>query len=222
MPTQRPSLVSGELYHVYNRGVEKRIIFPTDNDYRRFISALRFFNTARPVTLREFFIFEKTGIGSLYPEEPLVQIGSFILMTNHYHLLVKQLVDKGLSLFMQKLGAGYTGFFNLKHSRSGALFQGRYKIKWIDNDRYGRYIQAYIPLNALDGVTHEWREAGIKDKKKSLAILKSHPWSSFSSYTDQNKFPGIINPSFIYHFFEDINEFQNFVLSWSADDLKEI
>ncbi|MFY9462957.1 MAG: transposase [Candidatus Sungiibacteriota bacterium] len=225
MPTVRPKIIVGELYHVYNRGVEKRITFMTRQHYMRFIAAMQFFNTSRQVTLRDFLgsnVIKKTGVQPLQEGRRLVQIGAFILMPNHFHFLLKPLVEGGVSLFMQKLGSGYTAFFNLKHSRSGALFQGRYKVKHIDSDRYARYIQAYIPLNALDRVMPNWREDGIKRIDDAKRIAGVHSWSSFSSYIGENRFPGILDQTFINDFFETKKEFEDFIFSWSEDDNKYI
>src|SRR3989338_3580455 len=223
MPVLRPKMIIGELYHVYNRGVEKRIIFVTRQHYMRFVAAMRFFNTSRQVTLRDFLgsnSAKTTGVQPLQAGRRLVQIGAFILMPNHFHFLFKPLVEGGISLFMQKLGSGYTAFFNLKHSRSGVLFQGRYKVKYIDSDRYARYIQAYIPLNALDRAMPDWRENGIKKIGEAKRIASVYPWSSFSSYIGENSFPDILEPTFIHDFFETKKEFENFVFSWSEDDNK--
>lgn len=220
MPSPRPLFANGEFYHVFNRGVEKRIIFNSSADYTRFVTAIRLFNTTRPVTLRDFF--QPTGIKSLFTEgEKLVQICSFILMPNHFHFLLRQLRDNGISLFMQKMGAGYAGYFNLKYSRVGGLFQGTYKARHIADDRYARYIQAYIPLNALDRAMPKWRE-GIPDVTRAKRIVQNHPWSSISSYTKKNRFPGIIDPLFLKEFFTNTKEFENFVFSWTDDAYEEM
>lgn len=220
MPSHRPKIVTDELYHVYNRSVEKRIVFPTKHHYNRFLAAIRFFNTTEAVTLREFLTAIKTGVQPLRKVEikPIVEVGAFIFMPTHYHLLLRPLVDGGIPLFMQKIGSGYTGFFNLKHDRSGPLFQGRYKIKHINSDQYARHIQAYIALNALDEMMPEWRESGIKDQHRAYKILIEHPWSSFSSYVGENRFPGIINQKFILDFFDDIQDFERFTISWAIKD----
>lgn len=217
MPRVRPEIIAGKLYHVYNRGVEKRVIFPTQGHYSRFISALRFFNTTTLVTLRDFF--SQTAVRPLHEGERLVDVGAFILMPTHYHLLLRPLIDNGISLFVQKISGGYTSYFNLKHNRSGVLFQGRYKIKLIDEDLYARHVQAYIALNALDNIMPKWREDGIKNIRKAKEVLISYPWSSFSSYVGKNKFPGIINPKFIKDFFDDGKDYERFILSRSVEEL---
>lgn len=222
MPIVRPRVVAGELYHVYNRGVEKRVVFPSAAFYQRFVTGMRAFNNSRPVVLREFLKGENTGVGSLYEGKQLVDICSFILMPNHYHLLIRPREDDGQALFLQKLGAGYTSFFNLKYGRVGALFQGRYKMKRIDSDQYARHIMAYIASNALDHDMPEWRERGVKDHNRAIKILRAHPWSSYASFAGNNAFGDIINTSFVNDFFDSQEDFESFVLSLTRDDLENI
>lgn len=226
MPITRPKVVAGELYHIYNRGVEKRVIFPSAPYYRRFVDGMRAFNTSRPVVLRELVKespqADHTGIRSLFEGKRLVEIGAFILMPTHYHFLLRPMYDGGIALFLQKLGAGYSGFFNLKRARVGALFQGRYKIKRIDSDRYARHIQAYIALNALDHAMPEWRQKGVRNRERAMKILRDHPWSSYSSYMERNVFKGIIVPSFIKDFFDSPKEFEAFTLSVTGDEVHDM
>lgn len=220
MPTVRAPIVAGELYHVYHRGVEGRAIFVSKDYYLRFIAALQIFNTTEPVTLREYFDQLKTGVQPLRKGKPLVQIGAFNLKPTHYHFFLRSLIDGGLSLFMQKLNSGFTAFFNLKHNRRGPLLHGRYKFKHVDNDRYARHVQAYIALNALDSDIPNWRR-GIRDVERARKLIHEYPWSSFSSYFGQNRFPGIINPVFIEDFFDNAKDFERYTLSWTADKLGE-
>ena len=214
--------MEGELYHVYNRGIEKRVVFPHTRYYQRFIHALRLFNTTRPVNLRDFLYTKSyltTGVRPLYgKEEQLVDIGAFILMPTHYHLLLRPRIENGMSLFMKKIGVGYTAYFNLKQNRSGVLFQGRYKLKHVDKDLYARHIQAYIPLNALDNTVPLWRENGIGDVRKARKMVMNYPWSSFSSYIGENRFSGIIDPTFVNDFFNDNGDYDRFVFSRTASE----
>lgn len=205
----RPEIIIGEFYHIYNRGVERRILFPANEYYLRFVDALNLFNTTLPINIRDF----RTGIRPRNKGKRLVDIGAFILLPTHFHLLLRPKIKNGLSLFMQKIGAGYTGYFNLKNNRSGALFQGKYKIKHLNDDNYARYVLAYIPLNALDNSQPNWREDGVKDIKTAKEILATYPWSSFSSYVYKNKFPDIINQDFIKIFFDDSRDYERFILS---------
>jgi REP element-mobilizing transposase RayT len=107
--------------------------------------------------MREFNGVEP--IGSIYEQqfgrptsklgkdERLVSILAYCLNPNHYHLLVRQEVEGGLSEYMKRLGGGYTKYFNDKEKRSGALFQGKYKYSHLQTDERIRYISAYVNLN---------------------------------------------------------------------------
>lgn len=118
---------------------------------------------------------------------PLVRVHTYCLMPNHYHLILEQLVDGGISKFLQKFMTGYTQYFNVLHERSGVLFQGRTKSKLIDSDDYLRWLAHYIAMNPLDLCESSWKEKGIKDRKKALQFLKDYKWKSPSDYSDFNQ-----------------------------------
>lgn len=144
MPSKAVPLITGETYHVYNRGVDKRVVFQDKHDYLRFYQSLDLFNTKEP-TIN--FRLAK----SLYNKNEslcrLVEIQAYSLLDNHYHLLVTQLIDGGLSEFMLRIGTGYTSYFNEKYNRSGALFQGRYKRVHVSTDEQYQYLFAYVNEN---------------------------------------------------------------------------
>lgn len=219
MPTRDP-LVEGEIYHIYNRGIDGKVIFPSDEYYERFVLGLELFNTTESVQIREINTEVKPqGSGG----EKLVEIGVFNLRPTHYHLLLRQLVPDGISLLMQKLGTGFTMFYNLKNSRSGSLFQGTFKAKLIDADRYLKHIFAYIALNSLDKDMSEWRDGGITDLKKAEHLLMNDRWSSFGSlFTENRRFKSIISKDFVEEFFDNVDELKEFVLSWSGAEVEVI
>jgi putative transposase len=144
---RKVEFVKDQYYHVYNRGVEKREIFLEDSDYLRFIKSLNYFNQEEPI----FSLFwndikqKKLGVGSL--KSKLVDIVVYCLNPNHFHLLLKQKMDGGISEFMKRLGIGYTNYFNHKHQRSGVLFQGRTKSIHVNSNEYLLYLSAYINEN---------------------------------------------------------------------------
>ena len=118
-------------YHIYNRGVDKRDIFMDDKDYLRFLRTMRELNNNSTDLQRDYEKrkLEKTKRLSLgYPRlslmgtPNLVSFIAYCLNSNHYHFLVKQLVEDGISKFMHKLSTGYTRYFNEKYNRSGSLF----------------------------------------------------------------------------------------------------
>jgi putative transposase len=135
-------IIVGGMYHVYNRGVDKRVVFEDKQDYLRFYQSLAYFNT---LDSTNNFISAKRMYRKDF--EPLVKIKSYCLLPNHFHLLIESVSDSGLSEFMKRVSAGYTSFFNEKYKRSGSLFQGTFKRKLIGSDEYKNYLIAYINEN---------------------------------------------------------------------------
>jgi putative transposase len=128
-----------EFYHVYNRGTEKRNIFSEENDYARFLESMSEFNSLEPIgSLFENSFRKKHQLGGSTSKDQatdkrLVNIVAYCLNPNHYHLLLQQVADKGIEKFMQRMGTGYTMYFNNKYERTG-LFQGRFKAVHIENN----------------------------------------------------------------------------------------
>lgn len=144
-------LVTGESYHIYNRGVDKRDVFSDINDLERFKESIKQFNQVDGIGSLELHRKQVRALGSHQVEqsEPLVAIIAFCINPNHFHFILKQLVNDGIAKFMQKLQGGYTYFFNQKYERSGSLFQGTFKSKLIDIDEYFRKIFGYTNQNYL-------------------------------------------------------------------------
>lgn len=193
---------NNEIYHIYNRGVEKRKIFLDDKDYFRFVHDLFEFNDERPA---ENIYYKVDNIES-YEAKPrkvrkarklLVEILAFCLMPNHIHLILKQLKDNGISRFMHKLGTGYTMSFNQKYKRVGSLFQGPYRAVLIDKEPYFYHLPYYIHLNPLDIKFPEWRDDRLKDYKQAIEYLNKYRWSSHLDYLGIKNFPSISNRTFL-------------------------
>ncbi|MEK7086494.1 MAG: transposase [Patescibacteria group bacterium] len=201
-----------ELWHVLNRGVDGRSIFMEDLDYVRFVHNLYEFNDASPANPNLGYHLKSMDIVSPYIEkrkrEQLVEIHGWCLMKNHYHLLISELVEGGMSLFLRKLNVGYAKSFNEKYKRAGTLFQGRTKKILIERDAHFNYILHYIHLNPLDYLlgAQRWRErdhAGITNAKEALRHLEQYRWSSYLDYAGTKNFPSILTTSFFRGAFGD-------------------
>lgn len=145
---RKEPLVTGEYYHIYNRGVDKRDVFNDLTDLERFKESIKQFNQVDGIGSLEIFHKSERSVRALGSQsEPLVAIVAFCINPNHFHFILKQLVDGGIAKFMQKLLAGYTYYFNQKNKRSGSLFQGTFKSKLISNENYFRKIFAYVNQN---------------------------------------------------------------------------
>ncbi|MFA6414996.1 MAG: transposase [Candidatus Paceibacterota bacterium] len=177
-----------EFRHLIGRGVEKRDIVLDDSDRVRFIHDLYVFNDANPTP--NFIVLDRHD--NTRRRERLIDIHAFCLMKNHYHLLVSERVESGISLFMQKLNMGYTKYFNEKYERSGALWQGKYRRISIKRDAHFLYIPFYIHLNPLDYVMPEWRNGEVKNVRGALESLSEYRWSSHLDYLGVRNFPSLL------------------------------
>lgn len=154
-------------YHLYNRGVEKRIIFEEKSDYVTFLHFLKKYLTADPDCPHS----PKT----LYNRIDLL---AYCLMPNHFHLLVKQRDRENIIEFIRKICTNYAMYFNKKYKRIGTLFQGRYKASLIDSNIYLLHLTRYIHQNPLE-IIKSWQE------------LITYPYSSYPNYL------GIFNQGWI-------------------------
>ncbi len=196
-------LVEGEFYHVYNRGTDKRTLFRDDTDRQRFMKLLYISNTTEHINVRnllrknnEPYTFERGA--------PLVSIGAYCLMPNHFHLLLTPIVKDGVSLFMKKLCTGYSMYFNKRYNRTGTLLEGPFKAKWVDNDIYLKYLYAYIHLNPLKLWKREDLDEEINDQD-ILDFLKSYSYSSLPDYLEVSRLENIIfDPKPFPEYFESV------------------
>ncbi|OHB10092.1 MAG: hypothetical protein A3H60_01620 [Candidatus Zambryskibacteria bacterium RIFCSPLOWO2_02_FULL_44_12b] len=157
-------LVTSLYYHIYNRGVDKRDIFMNKADLDRFVLSVKEFNTIDPIGSIKDLMSSDVQRPERDKLQPLVSIVCYCFNPNHFHFILKQEVDGGISEFFKRLLGGYTKYFNLIHNRSGALFQGRFKSNLIDDDAYFLKIRPYVHLNYL---IHEI------PKNKSHLVLSS-------------------------------------------------
>lgn len=137
-------MVTGEIYHVYNRGADKREIFKDKDDVLRFYRSMLLFNSKEPATN---FSFANAHVDEIKNSIPLVEVHAYSLIDNHFHMLLKQVSDDGVSEYMKRLTGGYTSYFNEKYKRSGVLFQGRYKKIHVSSEEQYQYLFAYVNEN---------------------------------------------------------------------------
>lgn len=110
----------------------------------------------------------------------IVSIGAYCLMPNHFHILIRQEKENGISLFMQKLSTAYVMYYNKKYKRTGSLFEGKFKSKYAGEDTYLKYLFSYIHLNPLKIMDPNWKLNPIENKSKQF--LFEYPYSSFLEY----------------------------------------
>jgi len=233
MPIKRPQLVNDEIYHVVMRGVDGRIIFPEETDYLHFLHDLYEFND-EDIVSREFRYNVKNLSGTLPVElslvkrdikkrKLLVEILSFCLMPNHFHLLLRQSKDNGISNFMRKLG-GYATYINKKYKRQGHLYQGRFRAVYIENDDQLKNVFVNMHTNPLSLIEPNWKEEGIKESEKAIKFLEKYKWSSYLDYIGIKNYPSLINKDFLIDVFTNRENCYNYVKDWILykKDIKQL
>lgn len=212
MTTRSFSFVPGEFYHLYNRGVDKRVTFTTPYEYKTFQELLFLANGDKPIDRREIRR-QNVCIYDWDRGEPLVAIGVYCLMPNHYHLLVTPLKENGVSQFMNRLGTSYSMYFNKIHDRSGALFQGKFKATMVDSDEYLKYLYSYIHLNPVKLIQSDWKEKGIRDVMRAYEYATSYKFSSLGSYVS-GSFDTTLSPSNFPNYFPRTASHKEQLMEW--------
>ena len=178
---RKKPLVDNEYYHIYNRGVDKRQVFLDDKDFSRFLISMNLLNDKEDGAMIKWRDYKKyvknASINDFLKlnfrsREYLVDIISYCLMTNHYHMILKQRVEKGIEKFLQKLGTSYTKYFNERNKRNGALFQGRFKSSLIKSEGSLSRFSVYVSCNS---------------EVHKVSLAKNYPWCSFPHHIGKSK-----------------------------------
>jgi len=233
---RRHPLVEGEIYHIYNRGVEKRDIFLNENDYLRFIYNLLVLNkTDSPPRNTDRILQRKEMLTTLCKAGPctgeLVEILVFELMPKHFHLMLRQLADGGITKFLQKLGTAYTMYFNTKYDRVGPLFQGRFKSVLVEKDAHFLYLPHYIHFNSLDLMPAVSASDTVQGRTvqgpalhscgEKMKFLENYKWSSFPDYIGKRNFPSVTKRDFILDNFGGEKGYKKAVKEWLVNKHEE-
>ena len=204
----RPPLVNDCFYHIYNRGVLKQPIFFEEKDYIRFVHDLYEFNDTHNAPR-----FECSASND---RVPLVSILAWALMPNHFHLFLQQRIEGGVSLFLKKLGGGYTMYVNEKYKRSGHVFQGRYKAKPVENDAYFLHLSRYIHLNPTELLDPNANSDELTEKSnKTQQFLMQYRWSSYLDWIGTKNFPSVLDSRLVEQMRQiSGREYYDFVSEW--------
>ncbi len=184
-----------ELYHALNRGVDRRALFLDSKDHARFVHDMWEFNDVEDAKNVFYRAQHISGFVNPYiAKERIVDIHAWCLMKNHYHLLISEKVDGGLSKFLRRLNVGYANYFNERYKRQGTLFQGRTKRIPITNDAHFLHILNYIHCNPLDFLkgAENWRLGAIANSSTALTYLSRYKWSSYLDYIDTANFSSVL------------------------------
>jgi hypothetical protein len=206
----------GSYVHVLKRGARGLPITNKDGDKWRFVRSLYYLNDkyldkqwSRNISIKEKGLCFRP---EEWPErDPLVKILCYTLMPNHIHLLLLQTQDDGISKFMQKLGQSMTNHFNEKYSQQGSIFQGSYKGRTVSDDRYLRYVSAYIMTkNVFELYPNGGLEKATQNFEKAWKWALSYQYSSFGDYAGARNNSPVIDKDILAEIFPTPQKFMKF------------
>ena len=207
MAPRKVVFANNEIYHIYNIGVNHQPIFNYKRDYQRGLMTISFYQHF-PVllSLSRFLNLsledrEKFKQRVEKQTKKLVEIFSFCLMPNHFHFLLKQKKTNGISTFLSNFQNSYTRYFNLRHQRTGHLFQGQFKAVRIETDDQLIHVARYIHLNPHTSYI-----------VKTFKQLKKYPWSSLPEYLESKK-DNICNKKTLLSYFSSLEDFEDFIFN---------
>jgi len=190
---RKVSFGEGEFYHIYNRGVDKRRVFLDKEDFERFLQSMEEFNTLDPIgSIYENYFLKKSQPGGRTSKRgSLVNFVAYCVNPNHYHFILKQVRKNGVEKFMQRLGTGYTMYFNNKYKRNGVLFQGSFKAVHINSNKHLLHLSAYVNLN---NKVHKLRDQTSKSSWEEYAkgreelCVKKLVLDQFNNFSEYKNF----------------------------------
>lgn len=207
--------------HVIKRGAHAMPIVLDEMDKWRFILLLRHINDEN---FSEYWFRDlmnaKLANTLIRPkswpkQKKIVEILCFCLMDNHFHLLLREIIDGGVSMFMQKLGTSMSMHYNEKYEEKGTIFQGAYKAKVVDNDNYLRYLSAYIQVKNTFELYPGGAEKAAREFDKSYNWACKFIYSSLGEYNgDRNS--GIIDKGLLGEIFSKPQDYKKFARDFIA------
>lgn len=173
-----------EWYHCYNRGIEKRVVFEDVRDYHRFLELLYLANDEYPLRRDDIGTHKFEEVLTTPRGKRLVAIGAFCLMPNHFHLVLKEVADGGITAFMRKIGTAYAMYFNTRHERIGNLFLKPFHSRHIATDRYFQHLINYVHSNPATLYEPKWKANNIVDPQFLGEQVAAYRYSSLGAHVN--------------------------------------
>jgi putative transposase len=210
-------IICGELYHVIGRGNNRQTIFKDERDYIRFLFLILYFQSSRTFSqvgrsvsyYVKHQVFDiKADIVKDIVKNREVELVEFTFTSNHFHLILREIKEGGISRYMQRVLNAYAKYFNTKYEQSGHLFQGPFKAIHIEDDNQLFYLSAYIHSN-------------IKELKGWKGKEVKYPWSSYQDFVKKNRWGKLLKNDIIMSNFKDGKEYKEFVEESGAKESLE-
>jgi putative transposase len=196
MPTRKNILVTGEIYHVFNKSIAEFKIFNNHSEFSRMLDTIRYYQYERPSIKFSKFIKSSNKDIFISKKEKLVEIISYCLMPTHIHLILKQLKENAISISMGNIQNSYTRYFNTKHIRKGPLWEGRFKNVLIKTDEQLLHLTRYIHLNPVTAYLVTRPEEWLFSSYREYLMIDDKKICRYDNVLD-------IEPDFYRKFVED-------------------
>lgn len=178
--------VENGYYHIYNRGVEKRVVFQDDQDYSVFLSYLKEYllpkdekvlqdQLANPAIdhIQRAVVLKKLRLNNF---NNTINLLAYCLMLNHFHFLIHQASAHTINYFMRSLCTRYSMYFNKKNKRVGPLFQSAYKAVLVETDPQLLHLSRYIHRQALASKGDSFQSKPPSSYPNYLGKIMSQEW----------------------------------------------
>lgn len=204
MPFRRIFLAKNQIYHLFNRGAGKQIIFREKRDYARALEVMGYYQYAKPDLRFSYYDRlqkeEKDGFLEELKRkgEKQIEFLTYCLIPNHYHLVAKELEDNGIINFMHNYQESYAKYYNAKYKRKGAMFESNFKAVRIETDEQFLHVCRYVHLNPYTTYL-----------VKKITELEDYTWSSFPDYLGKRE-PFLTSIGFLMGFFKGVEKLKSF------------
>lgn len=226
---RKEEFVLEEYYHIYSRTILNIPEFEDFENALKLSQAFLLANSTESTKAFECFRNSKNtnwrkSVEIAWRGDKLVDVLAYAIMPDHYHLLVKEKQENGVSNFLQKCNTSIAKYINTKKERRGSLFEGPFKAKHIDSNNYLLHLSLYIHLNPLDFIdSKNWREGGLKNWTSKKKKLLAYPWSSLKSFLYEDYEDWILSGTeIIRDQFKDRKDYEKFLREWSTENLENI
>ncbi|MBU1160001.1 transposase [Patescibacteria group bacterium] len=226
---RKEKFVPGEYYHIYSRTILNIPEFRNKTNAQKLLQSFLIANSTRSSEAFQTLRNDKDTplkkiIEILQKGERMVDVLCYAIMPDHYHLLLREIKENGISNFILKCNTSIAKYINIKNDRKGALFENRFKSKHINSNEYLLHLSLYIHLNPLDFLVNKnWRVHKLKNWNEAKKKLLDYPWSSIKYFLIKNHEDSIISGSKILNEqFANEKEYEFFLREWSEQSTDEI
>ena len=206
--------VPGQYYHIYNKSSAGKAIFNQPRDYVRFLFLLfviqspkKLLHTKRQIDFyikHSKFKLSKKDIQKITNSKK-VEIVAFVIMPNHFHIIINDLEENGISLYMQRLQSGYARYSQIKYKSSGHLFRGPFGLVPIEDNEQLLYLSSYIHKNPKELIS--WKDNFV-----------NYPWSSYQDFVKENRWGKLLKPEIVTSQFKSNKDYSKYVISSVAKE----